>query len=116
MKIVWSILITIALAVFFGLCLRGCANGIGPNYSSGERIGKVVKISHKGVIWKSWEGTMVLNDFDLGGVSVWDFSVVDDAVAKSIPVGTPVTVRYSQWWLMPISQDTNYTVTEVTPK
>jgi hypothetical protein len=37
------------------LLLGGCIN-----YSSGERVGQIVKFSHKGVVWKTWEGQMNL--------------------------------------------------------
>lgn len=30
------------------------------NYSNGERVGFLTKFSHKGMIWKSWEGTLNL--------------------------------------------------------
>jgi hypothetical protein len=32
----------------------------GRNYSNGSRIGIVTKLSEKGVIWKSWEGEMLM--------------------------------------------------------
>jgi len=28
--------------------------------SEGYRVGQVVKLSHKGILWKTWEGTMGL--------------------------------------------------------
>ena len=38
------------------LLLSGCM----PNYSDGSRIGIVTKLSHKGMLFKSWEGEMLI--------------------------------------------------------
>ena len=41
------------------------------NYSKGTRVGKVVKISKKGVIFKTWEGQLNYGD----NKDLWDFSI-----------------------------------------
>jgi hypothetical protein len=74
MRTGWVILIGIITLVllFFGFYLFG-------NYSKGSRAGTVVKMSERGVVFKTWEGQL-----NLGGISgdtgspassLWDFSV-----------------------------------------
>ncbi|MGB1120447.1 MAG: hypothetical protein ACPG3Z_00515 [Saprospiraceae bacterium] len=41
------------------------------NYSQGTRVGKVVKISKKGVIFKTWEGQLNYGD----NKDLWEFSI-----------------------------------------
>lgn len=101
--------------------LVGCT-GCGEGYSEGERTGVITKISRKGLIWKSWEGEILI-----GGISpgqggtmiprVGNFSVVDEAVVKKLQdaatSGKSVTVQYRQWAIAPSSIDTDYVVTGV---
>lgn len=59
------------------------------NYSEGERAGNVMKLSKKGVIFKTYEGML-----DLGGLqdgdnegaatTTWEFSVKDQEVVDDI--------------------------------
>src|SRR5262245_59606988 len=63
------------------LCLLcgGCPWWSDTTYSEGERVGVIVKFSHKGVIWKSWEGEMHLGGARAGGdgavPNLWHFSL-----------------------------------------
>ncbi len=43
-------------------------------YSTGERIGQIVKISNKGYIWKTWEGAMGITQSG-AYIDYWDFSI-----------------------------------------
>lgn len=50
------------------------------DYSEGYRVGKVIKLSNKGYVFKTWEGTLdfgYLQTDPQGGVAtrIWDFSV-----------------------------------------
>jgi len=61
------------------------------DYSEGYRVGKVIKVSHKGYLFKTWEGTLdfgYLQTDPQGGVAtrIWDFSVApgDEQVRKDI--------------------------------
>ena len=61
------------------------------DYSEGYRVGKVIKLSHKGYVFKTWEGTLdfgYLQTDPQGGVAtrIWDFSVApgDVQVRKDI--------------------------------
>lgn len=61
------------------------------NYSDGERAGNVTKISRKGVIFKTWEGSLDMGIYQgakpkVGNVenTIWEFSVADKDVALKI--------------------------------
>ena len=73
-------------------------------YSEGSRAGRLIKFAHKGYVFKTYEGEM-----NLGGVSnatngnimmnyMWDFSVVDKAVADSLSKleGRDIRVHYKE--------------------
>src|SRR3989338_8785829 len=64
-------------------------------YSEGQRVGVVNKISEKGLIWKTKEGQLSLegrtSTGDYTGAGVWDFSI--DRLAKH---GENVDELYSQ--------------------
>ena len=48
------------------------------NYSQGERVGVINKVSKKGVLWKTYEGQMALEGIVGGnsvGANLWDFSI-----------------------------------------
>ena len=85
---------TIVLA---GALICGGYQGIGNNieYSEGQRVGVVNKISEKGLIWKTKEGQLSLegrtSTGDYTGAGVWDFSI--DRLAKH---GENVDELYSQ--------------------
>lgn len=76
------------------------------NYSDGSRTGYVTKISHRGVLFKTWEGEMNFGFFGVGGQSgkpsenIWYFSVDDKAVAQEVQkaseTGKKVTLFYKQ--------------------
>lgn len=76
-----------------------------PNYSVGEKTGVVVKISQRGVFWKTWEGQMNIGAMSTNGNGVavpetFSFSVKDAAVIeelkKSASSGMRTTVVYKQ--------------------
>lgn len=50
---------------------------IGVNFqtSEGERVAKVIKISNRGLIWRTWEAEAVLTQGDLVSTYVWEFSI-----------------------------------------
>ena len=59
------------------------------NYSDGYRTGTVMKISKKGVMFKTWEGQLnvgSLQDANNDGTATttWDFSVTDDSILTDL--------------------------------
>src|ERR1700712_1496387 len=72
-------------------------------YSDGNRAGLLIKFSHKGYIFKTYEGELNLGGINAtnGGVLVnnmWDFSVVDKNVADSLSKveGKNITIHYME--------------------
>ena len=106
--------ILIAMFLFCSACGRG--------FSEGDRAGFVVKLSYKGFLFKTWEGSMHLAGNNSGGggsgSDVWDFSVIDSAVVsdiqKAVENGDRVSLHYVQWVMAnPLKTDTDYEVVGV---
>lgn len=111
------------LVLFVGVAVgaTGCT-GCGQNYSEGERSGVILKVSKKGVVFKSWEGELNLGGSTVGegGIvvpNIWRFSVTNqliaDGVQEAARSGKRVTLQYKEWWAKPSSLDTPYVVTGV---
>lgn len=95
------------------------------NFASGERVGNVVKLMKKGVIFKTWEGTLDMGIYqgaapNKGNVAntIWEFSVPSEEIAKKIQkaneTGNRVSLQYNEkymrfWW----KGFTKYWVTDV---
>lgn len=88
-------------------------------YSEGTRSGNLIKVSTKGVVFKSFEG-----ELNLGGVrmqeglegNIWSFTILNDDVAEAVKEfeGKRVNVYYKERYkTMPWKGDTNYIVTEI---
>ena len=92
-------------------------------YSEGTRSGYLIKISNKGVLFKTYEGQL-----NLGGVNssdgmdaivqnkMWDFSVADEVVFLELQEyqGKYVTLAYREIYRsFPWQGDTEYFVTGV---
>lgn len=101
--------------VWMVLVLAGCGRG----YSEGDRTGKLIKLSHKGLAWKSWEGELLLGGLkstDQGvAANTWDFTILDGAVAEQAQKceGKQVQVHYVQWLAAGPSMDTDYEATRI---
>lgn len=78
------------------------------SYSDGNRVGKLVKLSKKGFLPKTWEGTL---DLGSGDKLTWDFSVHDDALGEKLQKhsGKMVNLEYREL-LWRIFYDTKYDV------
>lgn len=107
----------LAIAVVTTLALSAC----GQNYSNGTRTGVVQKFSEKGLIWKSWEGELLM-----GGVVISEGGSIapqifrfnaDPAVASKVQEaqqsGKRVTLEYRQWFMAPLTIDSSTVVIEV---
>ena len=72
------------IAILLGLItftLTSCTN----NYSNGERIGTINKLSKKGLIWDSWEGHLNLTQTGMTSSSEgFDFSIDNDNEPKGL--------------------------------
>lgn len=87
------------------------------SYSRGERAGFVQKFAKKGVVFKTWEGELLM--VTLPGVMPerWEFTVHDDAVAARINalMGKRIALSYDQHVGVPTSifGETGFFVTSV---
>ncbi len=89
------------------------------SYSTGQRAGFVQKISRKGYVCKTWEGTLYTDIAKGFRADSFAFTVRNDSLAHVIESlgGKKVDVHYEQHIGVPTScfGDTEYFVTAVTP-
>jgi hypothetical protein len=94
------------------------------SFSSGYRAGVPIKISHKGVIFKTWEGQLNVGGLTNSGQgaipTTWEFSIEEDAaevrekIDQAISEGKRVKLRYKEkYFRLFWKGDTKYFVYEV---
>jgi hypothetical protein len=114
--------IIIALLVVLLLGFLGFYGVSSMNYSDGNRAGYLIKISRKGVLFKTYEGQLNLGGTQSGDVTaivgnqMWEFSVANKEVYEELTKyeGKKVSLHYKQkmrsfWW----QGDTDYFVDKV---
>lgn len=108
------VVLAIAVFVFFNMA----------NFSSGYRAGVPIKVSHKGILLKTWEGQL-----NIGGLTssaqgaiptTWDFSIssgndeVREKIEKAITEGRRVKLHYHEKFVQfSWKGDTKYFVYDV---
>ena len=121
-KVFWRlawIVPTLLICIFIASTIVGCV----PDYSQGERVGVVTKLSYKGIIWKSWEGALNEGGTRVGVgqdgkrdtvPNVMQFNVQDPAIVKTLQsamnTGRRVKITYAQWMISPAQIDSPYVV------
>jgi hypothetical protein len=109
-----SLILFIGALGFFWVCSW--------TYSDGTRAGQLIKVTKKGVVFKTYEGQL-----NLGGLSgdsgadglqgnIWDFSVLKDDVYDNLQKyeGRRVKLSYKERYkTMPWQGETNYIVTGI---
>jgi len=95
-------------------------------YSHGDRVGKVMKISEKGLIFKTFEGQLNIQGFGAIRSSnilseTFEFSVkkgnqeVMQKIEKAMNEGNDVKITYVEhYWKVPWRGETKHFVTDVT--
>ncbi|MDH5286577.1 MAG: 6-phosphogluconate dehydrogenase [Betaproteobacteria bacterium] len=92
-----------ALGVFLALVVLVAAGvvwfALSADYSEGFRVGKVIKLSSKGYVFKTWEGTLdfgYLQTDPQGGVAtrIWDFSVAPGDAAVRTDIDAAIAGDY----------------------
>lgn len=102
-----------------GCAMLGGTTGIGKDYSNGVRAGKLIKVSRKGIFYKSYEAELQLVDSTVIGsgsgagstpFGYWGFSTANEELGKSLEtaVGKTVKITYTQYVIKPISHSTDY--------
>ncbi len=87
-------------------------------YGNGERTGVLIKITHKGNVFKTDEGEMWLSCRQMTNPEKFYFSVTDDSIVLALKnlQDECVQLTYSQYRAkLPWRGDTKYIVTGVTP-
>lgn len=104
--------------IVFVLAMLMCA--CGKNYANGTRVGVVNKLSEKGIIFKSWEGEMLMalpaSVSNTTTPEKFEFNVAPEAVDKvkeALNSGRRVELVYRQWWMSPLSIDNDHVVIDV---
>lgn len=98
----------VIVAIYFGFLHNA-------SYSEGVRSGELIKVSHKGIIFKTWEGEISQG---ISGAQIFAFSVLDSEKKVITDLkemeGQYVQVSYKEryktfpWW-----GDTRYFITSV---
>jgi hypothetical protein len=112
------------LFTFLFLLIAGAAYvGISMyKYSSGTRVGSLLKFSKKGFVFKTYEGTVNLEFINTAGgklvSNTWDFSVLDDnqGLIDSLMSHEQTSMRFyykEQLNTLPWMGDTKYFVYKV---
>jgi hypothetical protein len=69
-----------------------------PDYSYGQRAGRVVKLSQKGIIWRTWEASLQVGSG--ANQETWSFSILDTRFVELLETalldGSQVVVSYQQ--------------------
>lgn len=114
--VITFVFVIVAALIVGGISLVGCAE----NYSSGDRVGIVTKLSEKGLVIKSWEGELLVAlPVEVAGTTQPEkfyFNVDPAAVSKvkeALTSGKRVQVIYHQWLRHPIRIESNTVVTDV---
>jgi len=87
-KVVFSFIGTIVWVIITFLACPFAVRvttGMMPDYSKGQRMGYVTKISNKGFCWKTWEAEMQIGTGDLAALQKpFEFSITDPTVLKQV--------------------------------
>jgi hypothetical protein len=116
MRIVLLAIVIIAVAIFSYIVFG--------HYSDGYRGGSLIKISNKGIIFKTIEGQLNVGTFLDNGVNkplspIWDFSVKGDKALiekldQAILTNKRVKLHYKEMFVkLPWRGDSQYIVDEV---
>src|SRR5258705_12308477 len=115
-RFLWGLIITSLFAIITWILLGSVFS-----YSKGFREGYIYKFSHKGIIFKTWEGTLKTGFVSFNNTSTpneeWKFSVKDDVVADQLnKSGERVFLKlyYTQYFTRLFWKgDTKYFITKV---
>ena len=121
----WKKAVIIIVTTFTLIIMGAVYIGFFYDYSTGQRVGSLAKLSHKGKIIKTWEGQLITggmagnNDSDYR-MPYWEFSVYpgDDEIrrelTKAMDEGHRVKLTYEEkLFQFDIRGESKYFITEV---
>jgi hypothetical protein len=116
-----SFLVKASFAVAFGLIafsLLWKSLATGPIFQLSEGIvhAKNTKISHKGYIWKTWDGWFPIGLSSDGGLQKWHFTATDKKVVDCITENNKVKLHYKDYVLMPFRYGYSHQVYKCEPE
>lgn len=94
----------------------GATTGAGEGYSEGVRQGYITKVSHKGLIWKTYEAQIQVGTGNQAALQEpFSFSVPPDmAYQVQNLIGEPVYIRYNEWILQPFAEgESGYILSQI---
>ena len=104
----WGIIALIPLSIIYKFVAPA------PLYqlSDGTMISKSAKLSHKGWVWKTWEGWIPVGVNSEGGLKRWYFTVKDgnQTVIDCIDSGKQVRLHYKDYVLLPYRMGSSHQV------
>lgn len=118
--IIKSGIVVLVILTIYGITM--CSkHGLAEGYSEGDRIGVIRKFSEKGLIFKSYEGEMMLAmpEGYFGQADTFLFSVpkenkkIANKIMEGMKSGKRCKLRYSQYLLSPIYLSSSYVITDV---
>lgn len=86
-------------------------------YSTGTRGGQLIKISKKGLFWKTWEGQLQLGGDGQASLNLFSFSVTSDELGKELDknMNKKMVLHYTQSLIFDLTkQGTAYDITSYT--
>lgn len=87
------------------------------SFSTGDRIGYVQKLSHRGWVCRTWEGELAMTPVPGAQPQIFYFTVRDEAVAKRVKdaEGKRVALHYKEKRGVPSScfGDTSYFISDI---
>jgi hypothetical protein len=118
-----TFIITILTIFLMGGCVARSSQGVNPHYSDGVRAGTVTKLSNKGLIWKSWEGELLVggmresSDGKSMVPNIMEFNVSDPSIIEklqsAIDSGQKVVLTYNQWFISPIWIENDHVIVSI---
>jgi hypothetical protein len=115
------LLAALCAAIALIIICRGMLSieGLMPGYSTGEREGYLTKVSVKGFFFKTNEAQIQVGTGNMAALQEpFAFSIPDEklAIEANNLLGKRVRIRYSQWFVMPMTMgETPYECVEIEP-
>ena len=120
-----GVIICILSLILLTSCAKiggGVVGGLGKDYSNGVRAGHLIKVSKKGLVYKSYEAELqVVDNIAVSNVDenalntpkvFWQVSTRDEAIGKKLEdlVGKEIKIKYTQYLVRPIELGSDYEI------